>query len=89
MALPPLSRLGAALRSLRRRAGLQQQQLAARAGVTRPMLSNYERGKTIPNVRTLWRVLDALGASLADLEDVMGERDSVQRLARWLLDQYD
>jgi len=31
------------------------------------------------------RVLDALGASPADLDDVMGERDSMQRLARWLL----
>jgi len=50
------------------------------------MLSAYERGRTRPSLPSLWRYLDAVGASLADLEDVMGERDSVQRLAAWLLD---
>ena len=87
MALPPLGQLGPALRMLRRRSGLQQRQLADRAGFTRPQLSGYERGHHLPSLPSLWKILGALGASLADLEDVMGERDSIGRLAAWLLDR--
>lgn len=71
---------------MRQRAGLQQHEFAARAGLTRAMLSYYERGRARPSLPSLWKLLDALGASLADLEDVMAERDSVARLARWVLD---
>jgi len=39
------------------------------------VLSNYERGRQDPSLSSLWKILDALGASLTDLEDVMGERD--------------
>ena len=60
--------LGPALRRLRRLRGLSQRVLAEAAGVTRPMISAYERGRTTPSVETLDRLLAVLGASLADLE---------------------
>jgi transcriptional regulator with XRE-family HTH domain len=37
-------RLGLQFRALRRRAGLTQEQLAARAGVSRSLISRIERG---------------------------------------------
>ena len=96
MALPPLGQLGPALRQLRRLRGLRQQQLADLTGFARSRVSQYERGRTDPTVSSLWRHLDALGASLsdleramrereADLEEAARERESVGRLAEWLI----
>ena len=82
MPLPPLGQLGPALRMLRRRSGLQQRQLADRAGFTRPQLSGYERGHHFPSLPSLWRHLDALGATLADLERAMHQRADLDREPR-------
>ncbi len=60
--------LGDALRHLRTSRGLSQKSVAKSAGVTAPMLSSYETGRTTPEVETLDKVLDGLGASLSDLE---------------------
>jgi len=97
MALPPLGQLGPALRQLRRLRGLRQRQLAELTGFARSRVSQYERGRTDPTVSSLWCHLDALGASLSDLERIMREREadleeaerereSVGRLVDWLLD---
>ena len=82
MVLPPLGQLGPALRQLRRLRGLQQQELARRAGFTRPQLSGYERGHHFPSLPSLWRHLDALGADLAYLERTMHQRADLAR-ERW------
>ena len=66
-----LDNLGAALRHLRLHGGpapRKQLEIADRAGVTRGMLSSYERGRQSPSVENLDRVLGALGADLADLQ---------------------
>ncbi len=60
--------LGSALRRLRDARGLSQKEVAKTAGVTAPMLSSYENGRTTPEIATLDKVLDGIGASLADLE---------------------
>jgi len=60
--------LGHALRQLRLTRGLNQKELAKAAAITGPMLSAYENGKTNPEVKTLDKILDGLGASLADLD---------------------
>ena len=60
--------LGSALRHLRTSRGLSQKSVAKGAGVTAPMLSSYETGRTTPEVETLDKVLDGIGASLSDLE---------------------
>ena len=59
--------LGPALRRLRLRGGTSQRELGRRAGVTRPMVSSYERGTTLPSLPTLDRLLEALEVSPATL----------------------
>lgn len=48
----------------RRRAGLTQAELAARAGTSQPVISAYERERRDPTVSTLRRLLVAAGARL-------------------------
>jgi transcriptional regulator with XRE-family HTH domain len=71
--------LGKALRLLRKQQGLQQNQLAVRAGVTSSKLSNYETGQRQPTLDSLGRLVDALGLELADLEAAL---DRVNRRPR-------
>jgi len=63
--------VGPALRHLRLHGGREprkQLEVAAAAGVTRGMLSSYERGKQSPSLKNLARILDALGADLVQLQ---------------------
>lgn len=48
----------------RRKAGLTQAQLAARAGTTQPIIARLERGDANPTFETLERVLHAAGHRL-------------------------
>jgi transcriptional regulator with XRE-family HTH domain len=48
----------------RRAAGLSQDELAARAGTSRPTLSAYEHGRKSPTLLTVARLLAALGFEL-------------------------
>ena len=52
------------LRQARRRAGLTQRQLAARAGVAQSVVGRIETGAVIPRVDTLDRLLAAAGHGL-------------------------
>lgn len=54
-------RTGQVLAQARRELGLTQKQLAERAGVSDTSLSGYERGKQLPTLPILEKVLDALG----------------------------
>jgi transcriptional regulator with XRE-family HTH domain len=65
--LPLLRYIGPALRLLRRKSGERQVEIARRAGVTKQMLSGYERSKRLPSLRTLAKLLGALDARLLDL----------------------
>ena len=63
--------LGPALRHLRLHGGSEprkQLDVAAAAGVTRGMLSSYERGKQDPSLRNLDRILRGLDADLVQLQ---------------------
>ena len=53
------------LKDSRRRAGLTQAELAARAGTSQATVSAYESGRKQPSVDTLSRLLAAAGARLA------------------------
>jgi transcriptional regulator with XRE-family HTH domain len=55
---------GALLLDARRRCGATQAELADRAGVVRPLISQYETGKKDPSVSMLARLLDACGMEL-------------------------
>lgn len=69
MSRPPraFDALGPVIRDLRIERGLTQVELAARAGVSKSMLSLYEGGKRRPQLETLERLVDALGVRLGEL----------------------
>lgn len=60
-----MSNTATLLRGARQRAGLSQAQVAARAGVKQPTISDYERGLHEPTAHNLMRVLRACGQRLA------------------------
>jgi transcriptional regulator with XRE-family HTH domain len=59
--------MGQELRKARRRAGLIQEQLSFRAGISRPYISQLERNLKSPTVDTLFRICDALQVPAADI----------------------
>ncbi|MDX6286445.1 MAG: hypothetical protein QOG53_1930 [Frankiales bacterium] len=52
------------VRTLRERSGLSQQELADRAGVSQSVISRLERGKVLPGLDFLGRVLESLELQL-------------------------
>jgi transcriptional regulator with XRE-family HTH domain len=52
------------LRQARRRAGLTQRELAARAGVPQSRIAKIESGAVVPRVDTFDRILEACGEGL-------------------------
>jgi transcriptional regulator with XRE-family HTH domain len=58
------------LERARREAGLTQEDLAARAGTSRPTLSAYEHGRKSPTLVTVERLLDRAGFELAAVPKV-------------------
>lgn len=61
--------IGDRLRKAREDAGLEQRELAERAGISRATVSNAERGVGTPNTATLRSWAHATGVSLAWLVD--------------------
>lgn len=55
----------ALLKQVRREAGLSQEELASRAGTSRPTLSAYEHGRKSPTLATVERLLERAGFELA------------------------
>lgn len=58
---------GAALRRLRRAAGLTQEQLGLEAGVQRNFISLIENGQNQPTISTISRLARALGIKASQL----------------------
>lgn len=59
--------IGQELRKSRQRAGLTQEELAFRAGLSRPYISELERDLKSPTLDTLFLICDALGVAAADI----------------------
>lgn len=59
-----MSVAGRMVRHARRRAGLTQRQLAARAGIPQETIARIERGRSDPRVGTLDRLLEGCGFGL-------------------------
>jgi len=60
-------RLGRSIRALRQHQGLTLVQLAARAGLSHPFLSQLERGLARPSMTSLHRIAQALGTTQLEL----------------------
>jgi transcriptional regulator with XRE-family HTH domain len=71
--------LGRALRELRDRAELTQEELGARAGIGASYLSQLENGHRGVSWHSVTRLLDALGADLHQLADAMAETETQDR----------
>lgn len=56
---------GSLLRAARRRHGLDQTELARRAGTEQPAISRIERDAVSPSIETLNRLFEAMGETLA------------------------
>jgi transcriptional regulator with XRE-family HTH domain len=84
---------GSLVLSARLKAGLTQQQLATRLGISQPVVAAYESGRRQPTVPTLMRMLAAAGfdlrLSLAPHEDhdevldALEQQRSNEEQGRW------
>lgn len=67
-------RLARNIRNARKAAGLTQEQLAQRIGLTKNSVSFYENAKRMPSIETMSIMRNVLGTSLDDLvPEVMPE----------------
>lgn len=64
--------VGANLRRIRTRRGLSLERLAHLSGVSRAMLGQIETGKSIPTIKILWKVANALAMPFAALTAAQG-----------------
>jgi transcriptional regulator with XRE-family HTH domain len=55
--------IAGAVRAHRLAAGLTMRELAARAGMSQPFLSNLENSRAMPSIATLYKIANALGVS--------------------------
>lgn len=62
----------------RRRAGMSQEQLGRRAGVARPLISQYENGRKDPSLTTLARLIEACGLELRICAEQLTAADRAQ-----------
>ncbi|WP_207540552.1 helix-turn-helix domain-containing protein [Sabulicella rubraurantiaca] len=69
--------LAAELRAQRQRQGLTLEQLAARSGVSRSMISKIERAGAVPSTVILSRLAEALGVTFAQLMLPAAEREMI------------
>lgn len=70
--------LGEAIRDRRGELGLTLEGLAERAGVSRAMLSEIERGVKTPTIRTLSQIAAGLGTTVGQLIGEAPARDELQ-----------
>lgn len=82
--------LGGQIKRYRTRLGLSQEELADRIFVTRQSVSNWETGRTYPDLQSLLRLSDLFGLSLdelikGDIETMKEEinRLEIQKMNRW------
>lgn len=74
--------LGRALRELRDRAGLRQDELGARLGIDSTYISQVENGRRGVRWHTVMRFLRALDASLLDLTTAIEGKETSRRRER-------
>lgn len=67
------------LERVRQEAGLSQEELALRAGTSRPTLSAYEHGRKSPTLATVERLLDSAGFELTAERKVIFREAPVRR----------
>lgn len=80
------------LREARHRAGLSQVELASRAGTSQPAIARYEKARSMPDLSTLHRLVEACGLELRlelvrpDPQREANERAALERSVEQRLD---
>ena len=70
--------VGDKLRAIRKKHGLSQRELAAKAGLTNGTISLIEKNRTSPSVASLKSLLDAIPISMAEFFAILEEDDSAK-----------
>lgn len=73
--------VGGRLRELRQKKGLTQSAVAAMTGIEQANISRIENGRFDISASTLWKILDALGYTAADLATKEDRRHEDQKVA--------
>ncbi len=85
-----MTSLGGRIKSLRAERGLQQRQLAEKAGMTPSMVSQIESGRLTPSLPTLGKLAGALGVPIASLfETTRNGRLHVSRKSEYPVVSFD
>jgi transcriptional regulator with XRE-family HTH domain len=85
-----MTSLGGRIKSLRAERGLQQRQLAEKAGMTPSMVSQIESGRLTPSLPTLGKLAGALGVPIASLfETTRNGRLHVSRKSEYPVMSFD
>lgn len=61
------ARTGAAIRAIRERRQLSMREVATRAGISQPFLSQIERGQSMPSMITVYRLAETLDVTPGEL----------------------
>ena len=70
--------VGDKLKAIRKKHGLSQRELAAKAGLTNGTISLIEKNRTSPSVASLKSLLDAIPISMAEFFAILEEDDSAK-----------
>ena len=65
-----MNKVNTMIKVLRTEKGMNQEQLAEKLQVTRQAVSNWETGKTQPDIETLTRMAEVFGVSVEKLVDL-------------------
>lgn len=60
-------KIAESIRFFRKQAGLTQEELAARFGSRKTLISNYEIGRNTPDIETLWELADIFDITIDEL----------------------
>ena len=72
----------ALIREARRRAGLTQAELAQRVGTSQPAIARYERARSMPDIATLHRIVEACDLELhLELSEPDRQREAAAKIA--------
>ena len=77
---------GEALRRRRKAKGFTQEVVRVRTGISRTILSHYERGAVIPRVTVAYKILKVLDWTL---EEWAAAAEEIERDVSWYNDRFD
>lgn len=81
-----MNKVNTSIRRLRQEKGLNQEQLAEQLHMTRQAISNWETGRTQPDIETLTQIADFFGVSVERLiygKEITKETDANKHTWTW------